>query len=87
MNTPPAQYDSKSIGALICGVLSIISFGAFPVPALFGIAAIILGGQALKRPGANRGLAQIGRALGCLGIIIPVILVVFLGMAFALFAF
>ena len=96
MGTPPAGYSSPgaskpqglAIGALVCGILSLVFFCFNILSIPLGIVAIILGvvagGKARRGEAGGEGLAKTGMILGIAGIALSLLITVLAmaGMSF-----
>ena len=70
-STPPQQGNGKAVGALVCGICSIIFAGTVIIGVVLGIVAIVLAGSALKQ--SADGKAKAGRICGIIGLVLSVI--------------
>jgi uncharacterized membrane protein YphA (DoxX/SURF4 family) len=74
---PPSQ--GLAIGALVCGILSLIGCCAWPIAGPLGIVAIVLGVVTLSKAKANpnavggKGMAKAGLITGILGLICAIL--------------
>ena len=87
--TPGANKPQRlAIGALICGILSLVLFCFWFVSIPLGIVAVILGiigkGKAQRGEAGGEGLAKTGMILGIVGLVLSAILTIaaFAGMSF-----
>ena len=88
MGTPPVGYQTPgpsrpqglAIGALVCGILSLVLFCAWFISVPLGIVAIILGvvgrGKAQRGEAGGEGLAKTGMILGVVGTILSIVWVI-----------
>jgi hypothetical protein len=93
---PPVGYSTPgankpqglAIGALVCGILSIVLFCFWFISIPLGIVAIILGiigrGKAQRGEAGGEGLAKTGMILGVAGLALSLLITVlaFAGMSF-----
>ena len=96
MGTPPVGYSSPgaskpqglAIGALVCGILSLVFFCFNILSIPLGIVAIILGvvagGKARRGEAGGEGLAKTGMILGIAGVALSILLTIlaWAGMSF-----
>jgi amino acid transporter len=84
----PAKSQGLAIGALVCGILSLIFFCFNILSIPLGIVAIILGvvagGKARRGEAGGEGLAKTGMILGIAGIALSLLITVlaYAGMSF-----
>ncbi|MBI2338845.1 MAG: DUF4190 domain-containing protein [Deltaproteobacteria bacterium] len=70
-STQPGQTSTKSIIALVCGILSLTCCGFISgIPAIFIGRAELQGIDAGQIPASNRTLAKVGLVLGIIGTIL-----------------
>ena len=89
MGTPPAGYSSPgaskpqglAIGALICGILSLLTalavclwFLSIPLGVVAIILGVIAGGKAKRGEAGGAGLAKTGMILGIAGIVLSIVI-------------
>ncbi len=95
MGSPPVGYQpgpnkpqGLAIGALVCGILSLVLFCMWFISVPLGIAAIILGilgrGKAQRGEAGGEGLAKTGMILGVVGTILAIVwvILIFTGASF-----
>jgi hypothetical protein len=87
--TPGASKpQGLAIGALVCGILSLVLFCMWFVSIPLGIVAIILGvigkGKAARGEAGGEGLAKTGMILGIVGSVLAILwlILVFAGVSF-----
>ena len=89
MGTPPIGYSSSSpaksqglaIGALICGILSLVTalavclwFLSIPLGVVAIILGVMAGGKAKRGEAGGAGLAKTGMILGIVGIVLSIVI-------------
>ena len=89
MGTPPAGYPTPgaskpqglAIGALICGILSLVTalavclwFLSIPLGVVAIILGIMAGGKAKRGEAGGAGLAKTGMILGIVGIVLSIVI-------------
>ncbi|MGB7159863.1 MAG: DUF4190 domain-containing protein [Tepidisphaeraceae bacterium] len=81
---PPAKPQGMAIGALVCGILSIVLSCLWFVSIPLALVAIILGvigkGKAARGEAGGEGMAKTGMILGIVGIALGILLIV-IGLA------
>jgi hypothetical protein len=74
----PQQSQGLAIGALVCGIISILSVCVWFLSIPLGIVAVILGiigkGKAQRGEAGGQGLAKAGLILGAIGVVLSLIL-------------
>jgi hypothetical protein len=77
--TTPHDENSLAVYSVFCGAVAVVTAFLFGLGALFGVMAIVLGNGGLQRASDGQGrreLAVAGMALGALGIVIGVAIIV-----------
>ena len=89
MGTPPAGYPTPgankpqglAIGALICGILSLVTalavclwFLSIPLGVVAIILGVMAGGKAKRGEAGGAGLAKTGMILGIVGIVLSIVI-------------
>ena len=86
--TPPVGYQAPgpnkpqglAVGALVCGIIALLSFRFWPVAIPLGIVAIVLGviGQNKAKAGeaSGEGLAKTGMILGIAAVVLSIIITI-----------
>jgi hypothetical protein len=74
----PQQSQGLAIGALVCGIISIVSVCVWFLSIPLGIVAVILGivgkGKAQRGEAGGQGLAKAGLILGAIGVVLSLVL-------------
>jgi hypothetical protein len=74
----PQQSQGLAIGALVCGIISIVSVCVWFLSIPLGIVAVILGivgkGKAQRGEAGGQGLAKAGLTLGAIGVVLSLVL-------------
>jgi hypothetical protein len=84
----PQQSQGLAIGALVCGIISIVTVCLWFLAIPLGIVAVILGivgkGKAQRGEAGGQGLAKTGMILGVIGVALSLILhiALFAGVSF-----
>jgi hypothetical protein len=84
----PQQSQGLAIGALVCGIISIVTVCLWFLSIPLGIVAVILGivgkGKAQRGEAGGQGLAKTGMILGVIGVALSLILhiALFAGVSF-----
>jgi hypothetical protein len=77
---PPQKPQGLAIGALVCGIISLLSFCFWPLAVPLGIVAIVLGvigrGKAARGEAGGEGLAKTGMFLGIAGVALSIIITI-----------
>ncbi len=75
-----SQTNGLAVGALVCGILSVLLFWACFVGMVFGIVAVVLGfigrNKANEMAGNGAGMALAGIITGALGVLAGAVVVV-----------
>ena len=72
---PKKETNGMAVGALVCGILSILSCCSGLVAFILSIAAIVLGVKGRKdSDGSSNGMAVAGLTCGIIGLIIAIIM-------------
>jgi len=74
----PQQSQGLAVGALVCGIISIVSVCVWFLSIPLGIVAVILGiigkGKAQRGEAGGQGLAKAGLILGAIGVVLSIVL-------------
>ncbi len=77
----PTGSNGKAIGALVCGILAILTSGSVLFGIVLGIVAIVLASKAVKESGKD-GKATGGKVCGIAGIVLSVLALIMYSLIF-----